>query len=216
MLYSLSCAFSASVFQSLINYVLCDIIGTFIIAYIDDNLYLHLIFTHPVWIFMLHTSRRYCHDCSGTKNRKMWIPCTSSHFPRLCDLQEGVTKGKEKVTAKLQKGNCKTSWPQPISMKDLQWFLGFINFYQCFICSFSTISAPLTILLKGAPKKLPWTSAASEALTQLKRAFKSAPILKQPAPSWQFTGSGGSSIPKLWRETQTPSSHLLLKEAHYP
>lgn len=37
-----------------------------------------------------------------------------------------------------------TSWPQPTTVKELQGFLGFANFYRCFITQYSQITAPLT------------------------------------------------------------------------
>lgn len=46
------------------------------------------------------------------------------------------------------------NWPHPNTIKELQRFLGFTNFYMRFI--HSGITTPLTSLLKGAPKKLSW------------------------------------------------------------
>ncbi|CAJ0967564.1 unnamed protein product [Ranitomeya imitator] len=39
-------------------------------------------------------------------------------------------------------------WTQPTSLKSLQKFLGFANFYRCFINNFSSIAKPLTDLTK--------------------------------------------------------------------
>ena len=46
-------------------------------------------------------------------------------------------------------------WPKPKSVRDIQVFLGFANFYQRFIQGFSRIAAPLTSMLKttGSPDK---------------------------------------------------------------
>ncbi len=43
-------------------------------------------------------------------------------------------------------------WPRPTTVKELQRFLGFANFYRRFIRNYSSIAAPLTSLLKGKPK----------------------------------------------------------------
>ena len=40
------------------------------------------------------------------------------------------------------------NWPEPTSVRDIQVFIGFANFYQRFIRGFSRIAAPLTLLLK--------------------------------------------------------------------
>lgn len=47
-------------------------------------------------------------------------------------------------------------WPQPTTIKELQCFLGFSNFYNHFIKNYSSITAPLTSLLKSTPNSLPW------------------------------------------------------------
>ena len=39
-------------------------------------------------------------------------------------------------------------WPEPQSVRDIQVFLGFANFYRQFIQGFSRIAAPLTSMLK--------------------------------------------------------------------
>ena len=39
-------------------------------------------------------------------------------------------------------------WPEPKSVRDIQVFLGFANFYRQFIKGFSKIAAPLTSMLK--------------------------------------------------------------------
>ena len=39
-------------------------------------------------------------------------------------------------------------WPQPRSVKEVQSFLGFANFYRKFISTYSAIAAPLTTLTR--------------------------------------------------------------------
>ncbi len=72
------------------------------------------------------------------------------------------------------------------TIKELQRFLGFANFYRRFICHYSMISAPLTSLLKGKPSKLTWTEEANTAFNTLKEKFTTAPILKHPEPNLPF------------------------------
>ena len=40
------------------------------------------------------------------------------------------------------------NWPEPKSVKDIQVFLGFANFYCCFIQGFSKIAGPITSILR--------------------------------------------------------------------
>jgi len=37
-------------------------------------------------------------------------------------------------------------WPTPTKVKEVQSFLGFVNFYQKFICNFSNIACPIYAL----------------------------------------------------------------------
>ncbi|KAK3551030.1 hypothetical protein QTP70_011522 [Hemibagrus guttatus] len=78
------------------------------------------------------------------------------------------------------------SWPQPGTMKDLQRFLGFANFYRRFISGYSDLTAPLTSLLRKKPKNLSWTSGAIEAFRKLKATFCTAPSLVHADPTRPF------------------------------
>lgn len=73
------------------------------------------------------------------------------------------------------------SWPVPTTIKGLQWFLGFANFYLHFIRNFSA----LTSILKGGPRRLVWSPAVDEAF-RLKGCFTSASLLKHPDPTLFF------------------------------
>jgi len=65
-------------------------------------------------------------------------------------------------------------------------FLGFSNFYRRFISNYSTITSPLTDLLKGKAKSLAWNPNATEAFNKLQRPFTSAPLLVHPSPRLPF------------------------------
>ncbi len=79
-----------------------------------------------------------------------------------------------------------TDWPQPTTVKELQRFLGFANFYRRLIRNYSLIAFPLMSLLKGNPSKLKWTEGATQAFTKLNDCFTTAPILKHPDPNLPF------------------------------
>jgi hypothetical protein len=53
--------------------------------------------------------------------------------------------------------------PPPQDIKQLQRFLGMVNFYRRFLPKCAQVSKPLTNLLKGGAKKLEWTVSAQEA-----------------------------------------------------
>ncbi|KAL0181744.1 hypothetical protein M9458_024150, partial [Cirrhinus mrigala] len=79
-----------------------------------------------------------------------------------------------------------TEWPRPKTIKELQRFLGFANFYCRFIHNYSLIAAPLTSLLKGKPAKLKWNQEAVNSFERLKTSFTSAQVLKHPDPELPF------------------------------
>ncbi|XP_060754226.1 uncharacterized protein LOC132865708 [Neoarius graeffei] len=122
---------------------------------------------------------------------------------------EGVSMDPSKVSAV-------TSWPTPTSVKELQHFLGFANFYCHFIQGFSSITIPLTSLLKKGPKHLQWNPTAEAAFGHLKQAFTSALILQHPDLSKPFTlkvdasdMGVGAVLSQRFGEKQTPSSSIL-------
>ncbi len=78
------------------------------------------------------------------------------------------------------------NWPRPHSVKELQRFLGFANFYRRFIRNFSTVAAPLTSMSKKGPQRLVWTPRATSAFQELRKRFTTAPILHHPDPELEF------------------------------
>ena len=75
------------------------------------------------------------------------------------------------------------SWPVPTTIKGLQWFWGFANFYRHFIRNFSAVAAPLTSL-KGGPHRLVWSPAADTAFRLLKGRFTSTPLQNTQIPCY--------------------------------
>ena len=78
-------------------------------------------------------------------------------------------------------------WEAPKSVKGVQQFLGFANFYRRFIRGFSSIAEPISALTKKGRGPFVWSPKAEKAFCELKRRFSSAPILVLPDPSLPFT-----------------------------
>jgi hypothetical protein len=68
-------------------------------------------------------------------------------------------------------------WASPQSVKDVQVFMGFANFYRRFIQNFSGLCKPITDLLQGDPKDFVWSKAAEIAFQFLKACFTTEPVL---------------------------------------
>jgi hypothetical protein len=75
-----------------------------------------------------------------------------------------------------------SGFPRPTDLRQLQRFLGLINFYRRFLPAIAGVLKPLTDLLRGAPKKLLWSSDADAAFTKAKAALVAAIPLSHPAP----------------------------------
>ena len=77
------------------------------------------------------------------------------------------------------------AWPEPKSIRHIQVFLGFANFYRRFIRGFSKIATPLISMLKitaGTPPRAIdnshfLTPETELAFSRLKQAFTDASIL---------------------------------------
>ena len=67
-------------------------------------------------------------------------------------------------------------WQTPRSLRDVECFLGFANFYHKFIQDYSKIILPLTQLTKEGHAFL-WSNEVDMDFRNLKEAFTSAPIL---------------------------------------
>src|SRR5258707_2903574 len=76
-------------------------------------------------------------------------------------------------------------WPQLTKVKDIQSFIGFVNFYQRFIWNFSEIACPLHTLTWKSKDWL-WGTAEQQAFNALKNAITSAPTLTFPSRSGLF------------------------------
>ncbi|CEG79125.1 hypothetical protein RMATCC62417_13627 [Rhizopus microsporus] len=75
------------------------------------------------------------------------------------------------------KASAITERPIPQSVRDVQVFLGFVNFYRCFLQGYSQVPLPLTALTKKNVI-FEWTPEADTAFQNLKIASTTASILR--------------------------------------
>src|SRR5258708_37002471 len=78
------------------------------------------------------------------------------------------------------------AWPVPCNVREVQSFLGFANFYRCFISGYAEFTQPLTNLCQ---KNTPWHFGEPEstAFQHLKIAFRAALVLYHLAPDLPMT-----------------------------
>ena len=96
-------------------------------------------------------------------------------IPRVEFLEYVV--GKEGVSTDPEKTQAVRDWNPPKTVKQLQAFLGFINFYRKFIRGTAEKSLPLTELTKKN-QKWKWENKHQQAFDKLKKELLRAPLLE--------------------------------------
>jgi len=106
-------------------------------------------------------------------------------YLRLVILENKVAMDPVKVA-----GVC--DWPTLENRTDVQAFIGFVNFYRCFIQDFLTIARPL-FDLTHSNRTWSWDTREQEAFERLKIAVTTAPVLASPQDSEPFHIEANSS-----------------------
>ncbi|KAL0164214.1 hypothetical protein M9458_039967, partial [Cirrhinus mrigala] len=169
---------SPSYFQAFVNDVFRDMLGRWVIVYIDDILIFSNSYTEHVQHVRAVLQRLIQHKLFA-KEEKCQFHQESIAFLGYVISPEGVAMDESKV-------NAVRNWPRPRTLKELQRFLGFANFYRRFIRNFSTVASPLTSMVREGETRLTWTSNASRAFDELRVRFTTAPVLHHPDPQQPF------------------------------
>ena len=128
-------------FQGYINKILAEKLDIFVIIYLDDI----LIYTKNPgqghveavrWVLDILRRHRLFANLKKYRFYKDEV-CFLGYIV----LAQGVKMKDKRIEAV-------KNWPEQTSVKDIQVFIGFANFYRRFIRGFSRIAAPLTSLLK--------------------------------------------------------------------
>ncbi|KAK3538542.1 hypothetical protein QTP86_006708 [Hemibagrus guttatus] len=179
-----------AVFQTLINGVFQDLLGEWVIAYIDDIL-----------VYSTSMEDHVCHVqevLSRLQRHHLYVNPEKCKFHRTTVMVLGYVISQQGVERDAVKVQVVTEWPSPTTVQELQHFLGFANFYRHFIRNYSSVASPLTSLLRGKPKRLAWTDQARTAFQQLKDCFTTAPILRHPDHDLPFVVEVDASSSRLW------------------
>ena len=160
-----------STFMRLMNHILREFIGKFVVVYFDDiliystSLDLHIDHLKSV-LTVLRKEQLYA-------NLEKCIFCTNHVvFLGFVVSSKGVQVDEEKVRA-IQE------WPTPKSVTEVRSFHGLASFYRRFVKDFSTLAAPLNeVLKKNVGFK--WGEKQEEAFNVLKQKLTNAPILALP------------------------------------
>ena len=134
-----------SSFQSYINRVLKPYLDITVVVYLDD-----------VFVFSRNFSQHKKHVREVLKAllkaglyaklRKCLFSVTRISFLGFIFKDKGVKKEEHRISTIL-------NWPGPESVREVQSFLGFANFYRRFIKEFSRIARLLTDMTKGVAQR---------------------------------------------------------------
>ncbi|KAF8759758.1 hypothetical protein RHS01_02208 [Rhizoctonia solani] len=164
-------------FQHFMNDLFRDLINVTVVIYLDDI----LIFSenpedHPTHVrevlSWLMKNQLFC------KLSKCHFHVTTVDYLGIVISPDGFSMDKKKIKAV-------TSWPQPKMVKQVQAFLGFVNYLRRFIPNFSSVARPLHNLTK---KETPWSWGNLEemAFQELKNLVTQAPVLIHSNPDLPY------------------------------
>ncbi|KAF8754653.1 hypothetical protein RHS01_05919 [Rhizoctonia solani] len=164
-------------FQHFMNDLFRDLIDVTVVIYLDDI----LIFSenpedHPAHVrevlSQLMKNQLFC------KLLKCHFHVTTVDYLGIVISPSGFSMDQKKVEAV-------TSWPQPRTVKQVQAFLGFINYLRRFIPNFSSVARPLHNLTR---KEIPWSWGDPEeaAFQELKTLVTRSPVLIHSNPKLPY------------------------------
>ena len=159
---------TSTAFQQFINDIFSDLLDIYVMIYLDDILiYLNNMSKHH-W-HVKKVLKCLCKTSFYAKAEKCKFYSESVEYLGYILSPSSLTMSNEKVKI-IQ------DWPEPKKVKDIQFFLGFANFYRQFIFNCLDIVIPLTCLIR---KDIPWkfNSSCHDAFNFLKKVFTSTPIL---------------------------------------
>ena len=175
---------SPATFQTMMNDIFKDLISRGVVCvYIDDI----LIFTKD-----LEEHRRVVREVLDIlRKHKLFLRHDKCEFERTRIEYLGLIISDGKVEMDPVKVAGVAEWPTPKSKKEVQQFVGFVNFYRRFILDFSHIARPLYDITGNAPWK--WEKEQQQAFEELRRRVTSAPVLILPTDSDPFRIEADSS-----------------------
>ena len=166
-------------FQSYIHGVLRQFLDVTVIVYLDDI----LVFSRDPSQHEKHVRevlKALFKAGLYAKFSKCLFSVTRLPFLGFILTDKGVEMEEDRISTIL-------NWPEPESVREIQSFLGFANFYRRFVKGFSRIAHPLTDMTKGAAqrtkkdlalrKKDFLTTEARRSFHELVATFTTSPFL---------------------------------------
>jgi len=151
---------SLATFQAMMNKLLRDLINTGKVAVFIDDVIVGTETEEGHNELVEEVIRRLEENNLYMKPEKCKWKVREVEFLGVVIGPEGIKMEKEKVKGVLE-------WPMPKCIKDIQKFLGLVNYYHLFIEGFATVARLLHDLVKK-DKKWEWTEKEEKAFQELK------------------------------------------------
>ena len=175
-------------FQRFVDEIFQDMIGKFVVIYLDDFLiYSQDEASHHEHVMAVLERLRENHLFAKLEKCQFSVP--SVKFLGFNVSAEGFTCDESKIQSI-------TNWPVPKCKKDVQIFLGLTNYLRKFVDGFSKIAIPLQRLTRKRVA-FDWSEECQIAFTTLKTALSTTPILIHTdltKPFWVETDASNFAI----------------------
>eukprot|EP00253_Pinus_taeda_P031986 PITA_31986 len=161
-----------STFMRLMNEVLMEFNGKFVIVYLDDIL-----------IFSKTKEEHFRHLQSVLRKlqqNKLLINLKKCTFFQRELVYLGFVIAENELKMDPEKVTAIVSWPSPKSLFEVRSFHGLARFYRKFIRNFSKICAPMLDTIKKVNQPFRWTEAAKHSFQILKKKITERPVLRLP------------------------------------
>src|SRR5258705_1926529 len=126
---------SAVTFQMMMNDILHEFIDCGKVICYMDNILIYSPTLSEHW-------RIVCQVLATLQRWRLFLKPEKCKFEQKEVEYLGLVISKDHVAMDLMKVRRVTEWPTPTKVKEVQSFLGFVNFYWKFICNFSNIAHP--------------------------------------------------------------------------
>jgi len=171
------CSTAPSVFQRLMDLVLCGLTYVTCLVYLDDI----IVYAND---FETHLERvREVFSRLRDANLKL-------HATKCCLFQRrvdflGHVLSERGIEVQEEKVAVVRNWPPPRNLSELRSYLGLCSYYRRFAKGFADVAAPLYKLQKKNATFV-WGKPQQDAFVRLKEMLISAPILGMPTDAGKF------------------------------
>lgn len=173
--------------MNLVHDILRPFIDQFVSAYLDD--------------ILIYSKRKAEHVqhlrqvLDKLREHKLYAKLSKCQFARTTVDYLGHVISEKGFSMEDYKVQAIRTWATPRSKKDVQSFLGMVNFYRRFIKGMAAVATPLTRLTGNVDFE--WTPDAQKAFEQLQNLTTTAPVLRpfdKRYPIYVSTDASGYAV----------------------